>query len=499
MAAIPRRRFFSVATCGLGAMAVAAFAPFGWFPLAWLAWAGFYLFVSRADSPREAGWLGFTFGFGHFLAGVSWVYVSLHDFGGMALPMAALASALLCAYLGLFPALAAWGLGRLKRRGLGPWALVFAFAGLWTLTEWARGWFLTGFPWLSLGYSQTPPSPLAGFAPVLGVYGMGLVTALLAACAAEVVASRRWAMVLPVILLLGGGYGLTRVPWVHPVGAPVRVALLQGDIAQDMKWQPERFYDSLESYLRLVLENPAKLTVLPETALPAYYQQLPPEFLSDLRDLVHRQKGDVLVGVVFGDGERYTNSAVSLGAAPMQRYDKAHLVPFGEYIPPGFAWFLDMMHMPMSNFTPGQVGRPPLALAGQQVAPDICYEDGFGEEIRQALPRATLLVNMSNTAWFGRSLAQPQHLQISRLRAMENGRPMLRATNTGMTAIITPDGRVQDQLPPFTRGALVGDVQGYQDLTPYARWGNMLMLVLAVLCLVPALLGRGPRAPGASR
>ncbi|MDE2583873.1 MAG: apolipoprotein N-acyltransferase [Betaproteobacteria bacterium] len=482
----------------LGAAGVAAFAPLGWFPVAWLTMAGLAMLVFGAPSPRDSARRAYIFGLGHFLTGVSWVYVSLHDVGGMPLPIAAFATVALCAYLALFPALAAWGARQLAGPQAAPLRQALVFAAAWTFAEWGRGCFLTGFPWLALGYSQSPPSPLAGFAPLLGVYGLSFLTVFLAGLIAAVVSFwrgrgaslQRLISAFLVLALLGSGALLRQVPWTSPVGEPVRVALLQGNIPQELKWRPERFIDSLDAYVRLAAANPAQLTVLPETAIPALYDQVPVEFLEDLRHLAGRRHGDVLMGVAVGDNATYRNSAVTFGASSPQSYSKRHLVPFGEYVPPGFAWFLALMQMPMSDFTAGPAIQAPLAIAGQQVAPNICYEDVFGEELIRALPAATLLINLSNTAWFGHSLAQPQHLQISQLRALETGRPMLRATNTGMTAVVDPDGTVRDALPPFTRGALVADVQGYQGLTPYVRIGNAGILILIGLALVIGALLR---------
>ncbi|HET7776755.1 MAG TPA: apolipoprotein N-acyltransferase [Azospira sp.] len=482
-----------LAACA-GILGVGAFAPFSAFWLAWPAWGILFLLVSRAPSPRRAAARGFAFGLAHFLGGVSWIYVSLHDVGGMPLPVAAAATLALCAYMALYPALAAWGARYLDRAGMASWRSACLLAASWVLSEWGRGWVLTGFPWLALGYSQSPPSPLAGWAPLLGVYGVSLCTTLLAAFGALAVVTRKLLPAAIALALLGLGAGLAQVAWTMPVGAPLKVALLQGNIPQALKWQPERFLDSLSTYVALARDNPADLTVLPETAVPALYDQLPPEFLADLKALAARRRGDILLGVPVADesgGERrYFNSAIGFGAAPEQSYSKSHLVPFGEFVPPGFRWFLDLMHMPMSDFSSGGSAQPTLALAGQQVAPNICYEDVFGGEIIHALPRATLLINLSNTAWFGHSLAQPQHLQIAQLRSLETGRPMLRATNTGMTAVVMPDGRVQAVLPPFTRGALVAEVRGYTGLTPFARTGNTVALFLASLLLAAGALAR---------
>ena len=485
----------------LGAAAVAAFAPLHWYPLAWLASGGFFLLLLRAGSPRDGLLLGFAFGLGHFLVGTSWVYVSMSVFGGLPPALAALATILFCALLALFPALVGALFVQLRRMRFAP--DVALFAALWVLAEWLRGWLLTGFPWLALGYSQSPPSPLAGYAPLFGVYGVTLVTLLLGAAFAELL--RRWFAVpcagrsrvacgtgplLMALTLLAGGASLVELRWSEPRGEPLRVALLQGNVPQDLKWRPEKLSESLGIYGRLMHAHPATLTVLPETAIPTFLDTLPRHYLEGLLDHATAQRGDILFGIAVGDGQRYANAAVSFGASPTQLYAKSHLVPFGEFVPPGFQWFLDLMRIPMGNFVSGPDRQPPLEIAGQKVAVNICYEDVFGSEIIRALPEATLLVNLSNTAWFGDSLAQPQHLQIAQLRALETGRTMLRATNTGMTAVVRPDGRVQDVLPPFTRDALVTEVQGHVGSTPYVRWGNGGIVLIALTLLAAAAFAR---------
>lgn len=455
----------------LGAAGVLAFAPFGLFWLAPLVCLGFFLLLGRAATVRQAFLTGWAYGCGFFLFGVSWIYVSLSVFGGMPSWLAGIATLLFCFTLALFPALAAAAFKRW--RPAARWRQALFFAALLVLADWLRSWVFTGFPWLALGYSQAPPSPLAGFAPLLGVHGLGLLVAVGGAFLAA------WRIGVPLLLLLAAaGFGLQRVAWTEPVGEPVSVALVQGNIPQEMKFRPEHFFRTLFAYQELVAKNPAQLTVLPETAVPAFLDQIPLQFLEDMKALAQRQQGDLILGAATGD-RQYWNSAASLGTAPSQVYSKTHLVPFGEFIPPGFAWFMALANIPMSEFSRGPDVQPPFAVAGQRVAVNICYEDAFGEEIIRALPAATLLVNMSNTAWFGHSLAQPQHLQISRLRALETGRPMLRATNTGMTVVVAPDGSIQAELPPFSAGVLRAEVRGYQGMTPYARFGNWPALALA--------------------
>ena len=482
---LPERRAHRFGLAALtGAAGVLCFAPFGLFWLAPLIWLGLFVLLRRAETPREALLTGLVFGLGFFLCGVSWVYVSLSVFGGMPWWLAGPAAFLFCAVMALFPMLAGWVFKRWQPAG--DWPQAIFFASLIALVDWLRSWIFTGFPWLAVGYSQAPPSPLAGFAPLLGVHGLSLLVTLSGALLS------RWRIGLGFIALLAvSGFGLRQAAWTQPEGEAVSVVLIQGTIPQEMKFRPEAFIRTLDLYRDLMAANPAQLTLLPETALPVFLDQVPPDYLDELKTLARRQNGDLIVGTVTGDiAGAYYNSAISLGSAPLQVYSKSHLVPYGEFIPPGFDWFMEFADIPMSSFSRGPEKQAPLAVAGQQVAVNICYEDVFGEEIIRALPAAGILANLSNTAWFGHSLAQPQHLQIAQMRAAETGRPMLRATNTGMTAIIAAGGEVRAALPPFTTGVLKGQVQAHAGMTPYARFGNWpalgLMLGLGLLGLARA-------------
>ncbi len=493
--AVLRQLRAPLAACALGAAAVLGFAPTALAPLPVLSAAGLLWLWQGAAAPRRAAALGFAFGMGLFLTGVSWVYISLHDYGDMPAALAAVATLLFCAFLALYPAL----VGYLQARLGGPLAArqLVLIPALWALSEWLRGWIFTGFPWLSLGYSQAE-SPLRGYAPLAGVFGLSWLVLL---CAALLLAlmrpTRRGAAVAALALVLGLGYGLDRIEWTQPQGAPITVSLLQGNIAQDLKWDAGRFASTVQLYQRMIERSAARLTILPETAIPRFLDLLDPALVSALAASARRHGGDLIVGVPLRDGAgRYYNSAISLGASPSQRYDKIHLVPFGEFIPPGFGWVLSILKIPLADFSRGSTAQAPLALAGQKIAVDICYEDAFGEEIIRPLPQATLLVNVSNVAWFGDSLAPHQHLQISQLRALETGRGMLRATNTGMTAIIDHHGHVVAALPAFTQGTLSGSAQGRSGATPYVRWGNAPLLLLAtLLCCVYALRHRKSVAP----
>lgn len=469
---------------GAGALAVAGFAPFDFWPLPMLSLAVLFTLLARTASMRAGFIVGLTWGLGFFIAGVSWVFVSLSVHGGMTAWLAALATFLFCAVLALFPA----AVGALQARWpVSPALRLLLLMPLaWGVTEWVRGWLFTGFPWLVAGYSQVPASPLAGYAPLVGVYGVSFLLALIAALLAWSVtthgrlAPRAWAAVA--IVTLGvGGQALRGVAWTTPDGAPTTVALLQGNIPQDLKWQPEKAQATLESYARMATASPAQLIVLPETALPLFESDLPDSYRAGLASLGWKNGGDVLTGVPTGSlAGAYYNSVVSLGTAPSQRYHKVHLVPFGEYIPlkAVWGWVVEVLHIPLSDFARGAVDQRPLAIGGQRVAANICYEDAFGEEIIRQLPEASVLVNVSNLAWFGDSFAPWQHAQMSQMRALETGRMMLRSTNTGVTAIIDARGHVLASLPPFTAGSLSGEIQGYAGSTPYVRWGNAPVLAL---------------------
>jgi len=474
-----------------GALSVAGFgtlplAPLSMFALAILLWLWLH-----APSPRTAAWYGFCWGAGAFLVGVSWVYVSLHDFGMMPAPLAAIATALFCLYLALFPAAAGYLQARLALPPLP--RLMLLMPACWVLGEWLRGWLFTGFPWLAFGYTQAD-TPLAGYAPLAGVYGLSFLAVAVTGGAVAAVTLRgvaRHAAIAVAALLVAAGYGLKQIEWTRPQGEPLSVALLQGNVPQELKFVPGRYEQTLDTYARLARSAQAKLIVLPETAIPRFLDQVDRGYLDMLREHALAQDGDILLPAPLRDADgRYYNAVVSLGRAPMQSYAKRHLVPFGEFIPPGFGWVLEVLRIPLSDFTPGSPAQRPLEVAGERVAVNVCYEDAFGEEIIRQLPEATLLVNVSNVAWFGDSLAPEQHLRIARLRALETGRYMLRATNTGITAIIDAQGRVSARLPAFTEGVLTGTAQAYAGATPYVRFGNGPVLVFVILVLAAAALRR---------
>jgi len=420
--------------------------------------------------------------------------VSLHVYGAMPAPLAALATFLVCAYCALFPAAAGWIAQRWG--GVRPGPLLALAAAAWVLLEWLRGWLFSGFPWLTIGTSQVPSSPLAGFAPVAGAYGTSLAVALGAALAAALFQSfalsrTRYRLLAAIAVLFVAGGVARALTWSIPSGEPITVALLQGNIPQQLKWLDATRAKTLAEYRRMVLAADARVIVLPETALPAFLDELPPEYVEGMREHARRSGSDILMGAVERDfrgrGFDYYNSVVSLTAPGGKSYRKRHLVPFGEYIPPGFRWILAVLHIPLSDFAVPS-GKPELVTAGgRRFGVAICYEDIFGEEVIEMLPEAEILLNVSNDAWFGESLAPDQHLQASQMRALETGRWMVRSTNTGVTAAIDERGRVVARLPWFTAGTLAQRVEPRSGTTPYVLWGNWAA-VIAALALGAAAL-----------
>jgi len=461
-------------------------------------------------SPRSAAGSGFAFGLGLFGAGSSWVYVAINTFGGMPMPLAATGTAIWTAYLALFPALTGWLAARITAAGSLPRAL--AAAAIWTLAEMFRGSGYTGFPWLALGYAQLPPdgaaSPLAGYASLGGVWLVTLAVTLAGsalALAVEAFAAparvRAVALLVGGVAIAGGGGVAARIAWTAPAGAPVAVSLVQGNVPQDSKFDPNLRDDTFRLYADLMSQSRGRLVVLPESAFPVFADEVPESVLLHLLHTATARNGDVLAGMFTAEPPlpgraepRYYNSVVSLGTGDVQLYRKRHLVPFGETIPLEFlvGWFIrSVLAIPLAEQTPGDWTQPPMAVAGQRVAVNICYEDAFGGELRGAAAAATLLVNVTNDAWYGRSLAAVQHNQIAAMRALELGRPLLRATNTGITSAIDHHGREIARLPWFTRGILELEIAGRRGLTPYVRWGDAVTLALAALLLaVAAVAGR---------
>ena len=484
-----------------------------------------------APSARQAWARGWLFGFATYALGLYWIFISLHRYGDLSAPLSVAAVLALSAFLALFPACAS----ALARRyapltaDASPSRILsgtLAWAAMWAAFEWLRAVLLTGFPWLNIGYAQID-GPIAGWAPLLGVHGMAFLSAFVAAAVASLWQparksgpGSRHALAAGIALALAAaGWPLSRIDWSAPSGDPLNVRLVQGNIEQSQKFDPALLEQSLIRHLDLTAMAPApgvpapQLVILPETVLPIFQDQLDPRIWDTWRSVAAQRNTVIAMGVPLHDRvdgrDRYTNSVMGFdGNTPVEqlmtgatamRYDKRHLVPWGEYVPPGFHWFVDMLNIPLGDFDRGAPRQTPFPVGGQHIAFNICYEDLFGPDLLPALqpgpngePGATILVNVSNLGWFGDTWALRQHLQIGRLRTIETARPMLTSTNTGITAAIDAKGRVAAQLAPLQAGVLPVSVQGMSGLTPYARFGDKTALALIGLALIAAV-GSGRR------
>jgi apolipoprotein N-acyltransferase len=452
------------------------------------------LWQRYAALPRQAFKLGFIYGLGFFGAGVYWIIIAMTTFGGMAGILALIAMLVLVSYLSLYPALVGYALIRLFKRQYCLWAL----PALWGLSELARAWFLDGFPWLSLGYAQALPSPLAGLTPVGGVYLTSVASVLLSVCLAFIM-QKRWRVFSAALAMaiLVGGWLLTHASWTHVVEEPLPVSLIQGNIAQDIKFDPEFRAETYARYRRLAEQSKGRLVVLPESAFPDFADKVPDEEVIAYQEMGRARDGDFLIGMftrrLNPDKARddYFNSVVSLGDAPTQLYRKRHLVLFGEKIP-FESVIAPIMHalisIPIAGQSSGTEDQPPFAVAGQQVAVSICFEDVFGAEQRERVRNSTLLVNFTNDAWYGHSIATWQHHRIASIRALESGRAMLRVTNTGVTSLIDYQGRTAERLPWFEEAVLETETQGRSGNTPYLRWGDWFVFGLIILLLLTVAL-----------
>lgn len=462
-----------------------AFAPFGLYPLALLAPALlFWLWMGQG--PRVAFWLGYAFGIGQFAVGVSWLYHSFTLFGAAIAPVAALVTAAFVAVAALYPALAGYLVARLGRGepGSALWLAPF----VWVAVEWVRGWLFGGFPWLNLGAAFTD-APLGGIIPVLGEYGASLWAALLAALLVAVVRARRarlrWLAVALVVGSLILGQFLRGVDWVEPAGSPLRVGVAQANIPQMRKFDPQILHLTLQRYLSLTEELPeVDLVVWPETAIPEFIGSLP-DFHEALAERARRENYVMLVGAFDADqAGRYFNTMQGIPPR-LGSYAKRHLVPFGEYLPLRGALeaFQGLIEVPMADLSSGPARQDLPLVRGRAVGVSICYEAALSREIRRAVPEAALLVNASNDSWFGDSLAPDQHLQIARVRSMEFGRPMARATNTGISAFVDHRGRLLQTTRFDEIASLAQELQPMAGITPFARWANwpLYLLVAAVI------------------
>ncbi|WP_323017735.1 apolipoprotein N-acyltransferase [Castellaniella sp.] len=486
--------------------------------------------VWGASGPRQAAAYGWLFGLAQFTIGVYWLTISMHQFGGLALPLAIGALLLFAAAMALYAAgacaLSAWLCAAHKnpeQTALRQILNAATWACAWALFEWLRGTLFTGFTWLNVGYAHAE-GMFAAWAPFIGVYGVAWLSAFAAGSIALMARAKdtsydRSAAATIALTLLTGLLGIawTHIDWSQTHGQPLLIRLVQPATPQSEKFDPASF-PATQARARQLAGLTAKtaqdrpaLIILPETVMPIFQDQAPLAIWQPWLDLARQMDASLVLGLPLHErtatGDRYTNGATVIhpddSAPPLSpgqwRYDKHHLVPFGEFIPPGFRWFVQALQIPLGDFDRGALRQPPLSLAGQSLAVNICYEDAFGEEIARAVapgedgaPGANILVNLSNLAWFGDTWALRQHLWIARMRALETARPVIRATNTGMTAAIDPNGQVRGQLDPAIPGVLDVEIQGAQGLTPYVRWGNLPILIWVLLGLFLAWRYRRP-------
>ena len=486
-----------------GGLLPLAFSPVDFYFIAVLSPAIFSYLLLFA-SPRRAAWLGCWFGMGFFGVGVSWGFVAIYVFGFSSIFAAVVLTfigvSLMAAYLALQGYLSVKFIQKFNivNRFV---TLVMVFPLFWLLLEWFRGWFLTGFPWLSLGYSQTG-SALSGYAPVLGVYGISWLTALSSSLLLIVFINKKIKTIifalLSLIVIWSAGHFLSEVNWTETSGKPLKVSLVQGNVEQINKWNPEHFNKRKQRYLSLTKKHwDSDLILWPENSMTVFHHQINRDFLIPLAKEAKENKADIILGLPVLDKVKneYFSSLMAINNSDanhkqIQFYHKSHLVPFGEYLPlesflRGLIAFFDL---PMSGFTPGKYNQALFTVANQKIAPTICYEDAFGEELARFLPEATLIMNASNNAWYGDSFAPHQHLQISQMRALEMGRDVMRVTTNGVSALINHQGKVTSRSPQFKSYVVTGSVQPRKGMTPFVQWRNTLNLIFVIAGLLGSII-----------
>ncbi|MBD3669230.1 MAG: apolipoprotein N-acyltransferase [Gammaproteobacteria bacterium] len=485
-----------------GGLLPLSMAPFNLFPLAIISLGALFL-LWLPLSPKQAFWRGWWYGLGMFGVGVSWVYVSIHYFGYASVPLAILLTLIWVAFLALLPAIAGfltlyflrWYRGN-ETRYL-HLELLLVMPVVWSLVEWVRGWILTGLPWLNPGYSQIL-TPLGGYAPIFGVYGVNWLVALTAGLLVLLIwrwKERRLPYLAALLAIWVVGAGLRLVEWTEPFGNPIKVSMIQGNIDQAEKWKPGQLQKTLNLYTDLTEQHwDSDLIIWPEAALSTWYHHVQNGYLRGLEQRARETDTEMLIGIPYYDHATKTkyNSVLALGGEGHAFYHKHHLVPFGDYLPlenylRGLIAFFDL---PMSSFSAGPYDQAPLNVLGHNISVSICYEDIFGEEVIRTLPLASFLVNVSNDSWWGDSHGTHQHMQIATMRSLETGRPMLRATNNGITVVVDRWGHVTARLPQFETAVLTTEIQPRRGATPYVRVGNTLVILMMFAVLGALLIWR---------
>lgn len=496
-----------------GASATLAFSPYQYWLFAILSPA-LLLILLHKQPANKAFFIGYCWGIGQFSTGVSWVYVSIDNFGGMPKVASLFLMALLIGYLAIYPALFSWCLNRLfinhrlqnngnlftknkllcnRRR------FFFVVPALWLLFDWARGWIMTGFPWLWLGYSQID-TPLANFAPLGGVELLTLLVILSAsALTFAILYKRPFALLLP-ICLFATGYSLQNVEWVtlNPAKS-TKIALIQGNIDQSLKWKPEQRWPTIMKYVELSQQYwDADIIIWPEAAIPAFELELP-SFLTQIDQLARTNDSSIITGILNQTQvNQYYNSILTLGKTPadeyqyqpLMRYNKYHLLPFGEFVP--FEEWLrplaPFFNLPMSSFSRGDYVQPNIVANGRHLTPALCYEIIFNEQVRANTTDETdFILTLSNDAWFGRSIGPLQHMEIARMRALELGKPLIRSTNNGVTAVTDHKGNIIKQIPQFETAVLTTELYSTIGRTPYQKWGSYPLYVWVLFSLLLGL------------
>ncbi|MEZ8105274.1 apolipoprotein N-acyltransferase [Vibrio cortegadensis] len=482
----------------VGATTTLAFAPYQIWPLAILSPAIFFLLIHNR-SPKSALAIGYAWGIGQFGAGISWVYVSIAGFGGMPLIANLFLMAMLVGYLAIYSGLFAWCLNKFfphtqQRGSRSRYFLVLP--ALWLVFDWLRGWVMTGFPWLWLGYSQID-GPLAPFAPIGGVELLTLLIIISASSLAYAIIHKRWAVSIIPMVILASGFGIRNIDWVTPnPEKTTSVALIQGNIDQELKWLPSQRWPTIMKYTDLSRENwDADIVIWPEAAIPAFESEVS-SFLSNLDSAAKMNSSAIITGVVNqAENRKYYNSVLAIGTTPYgdyrydvnQRYHKHHLLPFGEFVPleallrPLAPFF----NLPMSSFSRGDFVQPNIVANGRHLAPALCYEIIFNEQVRQNVTEETdFILTLSNDAWFGRSIGPLQHMEIARMRALELGKPLIRSTNNGVTGVTDYKGKIIELAPQFETAVLNTELTSTDGMTPYRTVGTWPLYIWVLLSLV---------------
>ena len=482
--AIPKAPYSYILILIVGAFSIFGYAPFNYYFVPILSLLVFLLICQK--NKQNIYLSSLFYGFGFFLGGLYWIYICLNTYGQMPSILAIIATLLFCIFLSFF---------FISLKSFNHKYAIVLFPAIFTIIEWIRSFIFTGFPWLSFGYSQVEKSPLSGYLPIIGIHGITFLILFTVIVLFKTISiddkKTKLLFALLVIFLWLTGHIFKKIEWTNQIEKPISLSLLQGNISQDQKWDKANISSSLSKYLSMIESSDASLIILPETSIPIIKSQLPNYFKDRISKHAQKINGNIIYGIIEEENGKYFNSAISEGVDGSQKYRKFHLVPFGEFIP--FKVFFKYIYqhwlnIPFSDLSRGSIPQKPITIGDSKIAINICYEDVFGNEIIKTLPEANILVNISNDAWYGESIASQQHLQISQARAIETGRMMIRSTNTGATAIINPKGRVISQFPLFEKGILHGYAYGFEGTTPYVKYGNFPIIffswVIVIFCLL---------------